>query len=427
MKIKLRSSLLVSAIALFSAIAASAFDWPAKPNDRIRDDMIGFAKSLRDTTMDANLKAKLSTFIEQQETARAVSSAKYVWMGQTHALVADLLSRYTPALENIEVRKGVFEILDYPLHVNNLADNISAEELAAYNKTIEDYIGTAKARIFSELESVIPKEGVIVWQLYNMGFIIRSPKHTIAIDISGRPATFVLTEGKAPMNRKYSGLYTDTDYDRLVRQIDTIYVTHLHGDHMSIPLLEKMLDARKTVVLVADAKLVDPKMGLASVLKPSTNLIVLDKSNTEPLDINGVKVRNFVGNQGESTPCNIYHLDIDGTVIIHNGDNCDRIQETRLANCPPANIIIASSWNDMASFVGNAQKAQGFSKANAILIPAHENELMHSVGHRESYRELYTRGDRLGNKAFVFPPAFVLNCGESLTYPALNSRRPEGR
>ena len=376
--------------------------------------MVAFVGSLRDATPVPELQARLATFLDTQTTNNPAQS-KYDWMHRSHALVRELLSQYPPSPENIEIRKDIFQILDFPIHVNNYASAISKEELEAFNQSVNEYIGAAKSKLFDELENTKSESGIIVWKLYNMGFIIRSPKRTIAIDITGNPQTFVITDGTPPMNRKYVSTLTDADFDRLVLQIDALFVTHLHGDHFSQRLSQKVLAAGKTLVLPTEAMQFDPGSKESKPLfETSQKLIILDKSNEQPVEIAGVSVRNFMGNQGEKTPCNIYHLDIDGVVVIDNGDNYDREQEAKLARCPPANLIIASCWNDMPSFVGNAQKSTDFDQANAILIPAHENELGHSVGHRESYRELYTRVDRLGHKSFPYPPAIPLDCGEKL-------------
>ena len=400
------------------ATSAFAFDWPEKTNSQVRADMIAFASSLRDQTSNSIFRTELSQFVSNIESATNKPSDRYQWMNETHSWVREKLAEYKPSLANAEIRKGIFRILDYPLHVNNYAPAISREELDAFNLSIQNYILSARTTTLDDIEKTKPTSGIVIWEIYNMGYIIRSPQHTIALDITGNPPTFVPSATNPPLNRVYSSAFTDADFDRLVAQIDVLFVTHLHGDHFSPKLSQKILDAGKILVLPEEAQQYNPLTRKTKKhFKTNKNLIILNKTNIEPTDIAGVKVRNFRGNQGEDTPCNIYHIDLDGIVIIDNGDNYDRDQERNLSSCPPANIIIASCWNDMPSFVGNAAKAPNFKKANPLLIPAHENELGHGVGHRESYRELFTREDRLAHKTFVYPPVMLLNCGERLNYP----------
>jgi hypothetical protein len=58
--------------------------------------------------------------------------------------------------------------------------------------------------------------------------------------------------------------------------------------------------------------------------------------------------------------------------------------------------------------------------------PLHvDNELMHTVPHRESYREMYTSPARLGCPNFAWPRVFPLAFGESFTFLRLDKRIPK--
>ena len=54
----------------------------------------------------------------------------------------------------------------------------------------------------------------------------------------------------------------------------------------------------------------------------------------------------------------------------------------------------------------------------AVFLPSHENELMHTVDHRESYREMYEDKRRLGCPGFEWPQVTPLAWGESVTFPS---------
>ena len=150
--------------------------------------------------------------------------------------------------------------------------------------------------------------------------------------------------------------------------------------------------------------------------------VKLTKDNLEPVDVGGVKVRNFLGNQGKDTPCNVYLLDIDGVLVADNGDNYDRGKERMLAKCPPADVIIASTWNKIQEMVKSCEAAPGFDRTKAVLLPSHENELGHRVQQRESYWEMYTRKDRLGDRKFPWPRVHPLGYGESITVSHTHAR-----
>ena len=97
--------------------------------------------------------------------------------------------------------------------------------------------------------------------------------------------------------------------------------------------------------------------------------------------------------------------------IVDNGDNYARDKEKMLENAPPADVIIASTWNQVNHILGCVQKAEGFNPQTAAFLPAHENELGHSVNHRESYHEMYTDPNRLGNSVFPLERTFPLGWG----------------
>ena len=127
-------------------------------------------------------------------------------------------------------------------------------------------------------------------------------------------------------------------------------------------------------------------------------------------------MRNFLGNQGKDVPCNVYLIDIDGVLVAHNGDNSVMDKERMLSKCPPADVIIASTWNNVQGMVNCCAGAPGFDRTKSVLLPSHENELGHGVDHRESYHEMYTRKDRLGNREFPWPRVHPLGYGESFLF-----------
>ena len=47
-----------------------------------------------------------------------------------------------------------------------------------------------------------------------------------------------------------------------------------------------------------------------------------------------------------------------------------------------------------------------------VYLTSHENELGHTVNHRESYWELFTRKDRLADPSYSYPPVRLLGIGE---------------
>lgn len=380
--------LLITTTTLISAILIlGSFDWKAQPNEVLKGEMVAYAESFMAKSKGQTAR-ELKRFIKKERK----SQDPYSWIGATHEVVAKLKKRYPPCPENNAVRADILRLLDYPLHFNNFDKDLSAEEVSHYNKATTKYISDAKNSVLSQLKTTHPEEGMAVWKIYNMGVILRTPSHTVAIDIS--------TPSLNDWSRE--------DYKLLAEQVDIIFLTHPHSDHYIQGVIEEMSAAGKPVVLPCHLPFT----------KEMESVIVLDKSNETPINIAGIDVLNFMGDQGEKIPCNIYLLDIEGIRVIHNGDNYDREQEAKISNYPAANLIIASTWNKIQSILTAAMSAPGADKAGQLLIPAHENELNHGVRNRESYHEVYNREDRLGNKLFTYPETVLVDNGEMLKISA---------
>ncbi len=87
------------------------------------------------------------------------------------------------------------------------------------------YYDNSLERLVKEIPATQVKPGtVVIWYLYNMGFVIKTPEVCFGIDIHHRHA------------------------DKLAPFVDFIAVTHNHIDHYSIPLMRKMNDEKKAVI-----------------------------------------------------------------------------------------------------------------------------------------------------------------------------------
>lgn len=380
-------------------LSVQAFDWPEKPVAAVKADLIKYT----------NDRAKVAPQLASDLNAftRRIESPNSKWMPEAFKFAEQLLSRSKSKDAYDPYRMTALRIIDFPLHINDRDKSISKEDLQQYKTSVQDFAIKSQQKAMSEIQRAYTGANEIkLCKLYNMGFIAKGGRTTVGIDINCGPYIYVQNGSKAKF------VWTDKDIKQLANMLDMLIITHLHGDHYDDRLINEMLNLRKTVILPQEKKFYD---NLANKLKQSPykdNYVVLNKDCTEPFVHKGVKVWNFMGNQG--IPCNVYLIEINGVRIAHNGDNSDTSKEAKLATLPPADVIIASTWNHLQSFVSSCSKAKGFNRSKAVLIPAHENEQGHSVGHRESYKEMYQRGDRLNNKSFPWPQIWALAWGESV-------------
>ena len=394
-------------------VFASAFDWKPKPTAELKADLVAYANCVGET-----------------ELAEAVNGASGTaeWMRAAIKRGSELLKASEGGDFNDKNREHGLKIIDYPLHLDNYdLKNSSPEDRQAFKEVVREYCAGARERVFAEVAAAkIPDGSLRLWRIYNMGYIIKGPTHTVAIDITARPKFYDVVEGRFMPDTNVV-VWCEADWKRLANLADMIFVTHPHGDHYNRAGIEAFVAAKKPVVvpcdLVAYAANRPPKKGPdgkyvaeKEILTTAPCCVKLTEDHLEPVDVGGVKVRNFLGNQGVNVPCNVYLIDIDGVLVADNGDNYDMDKERMLSKCPPADVIIASTWNNVQGMVNCCAGAPGFDRTKSVLLPSHENELGHSVDHRESYHEMYTRKDRLGNREFSWPRVHPLGYGESFLF-----------
>lgn len=380
-------------------LSAQAFDWQEKPVAAVKSDLIKYADIRAEEAPE--LANALNLFKKRIESPNAK------WMAESFRFADQLLSQSKSKNAYDPYRMTALRVIDYPLHVNDRDKNISNEDLLQYKTAVMDFASKARKDAISEMQrSYTGANEIKLCKLYNMGFIVKGGRTTIGIDINCGPFIHITNGSKAKF------VWEEKDIQQLANMLDMLIITHLHGDHYSQRLVLEMLKRKKDVIVPQEIKLYGEWAQKIKQAPYKDNYIVLNKDCTEPLIRNSVKVWNFMGNQG--IPCNVYLIEINGVRIAHNGDNSDTSKEAKLAMLPPADVIIGSTWNHLQNFVSSCSNAQGFNRDKAILIPAHENEQGHSVGHRESYKEMYQRGDRLNNKSFPWPQIWALTWGESV-------------
>ena len=82
------------------------------------------------------------------------------------------------------------------------------------------------------------------WKLYSSGFIIKSARRTLAVDVNG---------GCTPARGRTRITLRDDQIRSLAETIDEYYCTHSHEDHISAPLCDALVRRGKTVIMPAEA------------------------------------------------------------------------------------------------------------------------------------------------------------------------------
>lgn len=146
-------------------------------------------------------------------------------------------------------------------------------------------------KVCKEVRTTKVKEGTVaVWLLYSMGYIVKTPTATFAIDLYSK--------------------YTD----RLLDVIDFGMITHAHGDHNNRAFTEGMAKRGKPVLAAFDIKDVEEmRVEDGGVYKFGDITVRVTVG-----DHNKKKLRNFVASYEVDCGANT-----NNTVIYHTGDSCD--------------------------------------------------------------------------------------------------------
>ena len=385
---RLRFELALWILTAFGSTGAFALDWKPQPIGSLEAECVRFAEP--------------NGFADHARRLHELD-ATFAWIPATIEFCERRLRELGPREYRDPELRAALRLLDFPLHVDNYSPtNVTEVERKAFESCAIAYARRAATRVLKETKDAVIQPGTLrAWHVYNMAYVLKGTKHTVLIDFTPYPFSMDGTQKT----------WTDAMWCDLADLGDVLVVTHPHRDHTSYPLMAKMRGQGKSLVLPC----VMTNRADGTVYAHGGNVHVLASDHADGVEIGGVRFWNFMGAQ-DSVPCNTYLMEIDGVRVADNGDSSSKEREWNLTKCPPADIIISSTWSLVTNIVRACQATPGFRNDRAIFLPSHENEIMHSVPHRESYRELYESPVRLGCPDFRFPRTFPLAWGESVLY-----------
>ena len=359
---------------LFAAVLpriVTALSWQPAPTEELKARMCEYAR--------ANGHSAFAEKIAAEDDLEN-------WIGETIEYAEAGLANCRGSDYRDPRRTSLLRLVDFPIHVDTRSTNTPRRIVEKWRKTMSDQVARARRRFLAEAKAAKIAEGELgVFHFYNMAYILKGPRHSIAVDVTDRASP-----------------WTDEERRELAEMTDAFILTHPHRDHVSLRILEPFLEMKKPIVLPCDLAL------------SNDCCRILADDHDEPVEIAGIKIRNFMGNQG--VPCNVYQLDIDGVSVIDPGDNDEYRVYTNLLRGAAADIIISPVWNFPSNILNACMANPGFNRNTALYLPAHFNELGHGVQNRESYWEAYWRDDRLCTPGLVLPRTLILYLGESIIW-----------
>lgn len=350
---------------------AGAWSWVPMKTEALKACMVEFAK-----------ENGHAAFAERIAAEKDLTS----WIEETIEYAEKGLARCEGADYRDARRHALLRLVDYPTHIDSYSTNTPVEVRKAWFVAMDAQSRRARKRVFEEVKAARINEGELgIFHFYNMGYILKGPRHAVALDVTDTPCQ-----------------WTDEERMELARLTDFFVLTHPHRDHYSKRMLQPFFDLGKPVVLPCD-------IGITNALCR----LFTDEHDTH-VDVAGVGVRNYMGNQ--RVPCNVYQFDIDGVKVTAPGDNDAHEVYTNLTRGAATDIIISPVWNFPSNIVRSCMANPGFNRNTALFLPSHYNELGHGVRNRESYWEAFWREDRLSTPGMIWPRTQVLYLGESVIW-----------
>ena len=316
-------------------------------------------------------------------TAPELKDAPDEWLERSFAWSNDILRQFPPALAEHPVRRAALIRLDDILHI----------ESAPAKPIVHRYFNQRMETALRQIEQTQVTEGLRIWKMYDHGFVVRTPATTYAIDIvPGAPGI--------------AGFRVDAAWiARIAQQADALFISHLHNDHANEEVAAAFLALGKPVIAPT---------GLWKEKPIATRLTYPERSVDRAHVIGKFKVVAFPGHQGRTVTNNNHLITTpDGFTVMHTGDQSvdDQTQSdwdwiSKVGHRHAVDIYLPNCWMD------NLDRAvRGVNPR--LVITGHENEMAHTVDHREDYTQTY-------NRLHGIPyPALVMAWGESFAY-----RRP---
>jgi len=322
------------------------------------------------------------------ETARAARAAvaadarradPHTWVGDVLAVAGGALRDHPPGDGDWQVRKEALLLLDCALNVRRGS---------RWRRDVGRFYQDFMARAVEEIVSSRPAEGLRLWKIYNMGFVVRSRRHCVGFDIHP--------------GRRLDPKLTVEQMRALAGALDVAFVSHIHVDHLHTGFARMMLEAGKTVVLPASYR---PWLRGPGVIR------VYNDYRT-PIRIGGIEARCYPGWQRLLARNCVYVVNLEGFRIAHNGDNTRQRLYRRLGNEEDLDVVLANCWSGMGRWADAADPD--------LLVTGHENEIGHGLSMRAPFRHTYDRLDRLGLAPGPDGPARarceILSWGEGLHF-----------
>jgi hypothetical protein len=294
-----------------------------------------------------NEAMKLISESAVEESARTISwedANPDTWAPAVVEWFDEAIGLFPPQKGNSRVRLKLLEVMDVVVHLEFNPQVVAALD-RMYHRRVDKAV--------EEIVSTPGVSGARVWKIYNMGFVVMTKNHCLAFDV--HPGKVV-----TPLS--------DAQVEALAERCDAFFLSHRHGDHWEARILDAFSERGRPVISPEGDFWQGP------------TLKVIRKTGKEPLDLGGIKVWVYPGNQFGSALCNLYVVEADGMVISHNGDmSAPHPWVLTLKKRHDVDVQLLNCWA-LPSFNARGQKAK-------MIVTGHEWEIGHDINGRRGFDE----------------------------------------
>lgn len=266
-------------------------------------------------------------------------------------LINQALNEFPPTVGETTERKLALYLFDAMLHETKYDDS----------EALFQFTDARMEHLMKILKEPV-KKGLFIYKVYNDGFIARTQSVTIAFDI---------VRGKS----KGRQLVADKYIEQIVDQCDVLFLSHNHGDHVDKLTVDLFTQAGKPVIAASNIQKNNENV---------THLRADQRINHEVTLKNGKKlqVAIFPGHQGDLMN-NIYVVTTpEKKTVAQIGDQSNDKDMVWISNLhqeiPRPDALIVNCWTSPLKELVN-----GFNPK--LVVSGHENEMGHTINHRESF------------------------------------------
>jgi L-ascorbate metabolism protein UlaG (beta-lactamase superfamily) len=322
-------------------------------------------------------------------TAPELFDAPDEWIDRSLQWVDFILDRYRPSIPEHPLRRAALTRMDDILHI----------ESAPRKELVQKFFRGRMERVIADIENTKVTSGMRIWKLYNHGFLVRTATVSFTFDVV--PG---VSAERAPGFAMPKELL-----ERLVRQSDATFISHLHGDHANQDVVRIFLAQGKPVIA--------PDGLWKDVPEFATRMTYPERSTTKVHRMSirqGSQTLSVVAYPGHQSPATTNNVNLVMTpekfIVVQTGDQSgndtpgsDFDWLAHIARDWHVDVLMPNVWTK-----GLDRIVRGVNPS--VVITGHENEMGHTVDHREDYTQTYTR-------MYAIPyPLVLMTWGESWLY-----------